>query len=65
MKLTSRKFISVRNDSILELCSVKMIQFYDLEDFFIKTIQMLINILRYNNIVGNEDDLNDLQYCYR
>ena len=65
MKLTYRKFISVRNYSILELCSVKMIQFYDLEDFFIRTIQMLINILRYNNIVGNEDDLNDLQYCYR
>ena len=65
MKLTYRKFISVRNDSILELCSVIMIQFYDFEHFLIRTIQMLINILRYNNIVGNEDDLNDLQYCYR
>ena len=37
----------------------------DLEDFFIRTIQMLINILRYNNIVGNEDDLKDLQYYNR
>lgn len=62
MKLTYRKCISVRTDSILELCSVKMIQFYDLEHFLIRTIQMLINILRYNNIVGNEDDLDELQY---
>ena len=62
MKLTYRKFISVRNDSILELCSVKMMQFYDIEHFLIRTIKMLINILWYNNIVGNEDDLDELQY---
>ena len=60
--LTYRKFISVRNDSILELLSVKMIQFYDLEHFLIRTIQLLINILWYNNIDGNEDDLDELQY---
>ena len=41
---------------------LKIIQFHDIEHFLIRTIQMLINILRYNNIVGNEDDLDELQY---
>ena len=40
-----------------------MIQFYDLEHFLIRTIQILINILRNNNIDGKEDDLIDYSTC--
>ena len=61
--LTYRKFISVRNDSILELCSVKIIHFYDLEHFLIRTIQIVINILLDNNIDGKEDEFIDYSTC--